>query len=85
MYVPRVAAKLISVNEATEVALVLSRKNGDCEAEVDGKRVPVAPKVREVYVVNWAKSVQFSKGVEKGPVSETTREGATHAGKACFT
>ncbi|GAQ93601.1 hypothetical protein KFL_016980010, partial [Klebsormidium nitens] len=54
MYVPGVAANLISVSKATGVASVQFKENGNCELEVDGEVVLVARKVKGVYVVNRA-------------------------------
>ncbi|GAQ89817.1 Transposon-encoded protein with ribonuclease H-like integrase domains [Klebsormidium nitens] len=49
-----VAANLISVSKATEVASVMFKENGRYELEVDGDVVLVARKVKGVYVVNRA-------------------------------
>lgn len=45
MYVLGVAANLISMSKATEVASMLYRKHGDREFEFDREKVLVAPEV----------------------------------------
>ncbi|GAQ93030.1 protein with ribonuclease H-like and integrase domains [Klebsormidium nitens] len=79
MYVPGVAANLISVSKATEVASVLFKENGNCELEVDGEVVPVARKVKGVYVVNRAeKETCFL--VKKPETAELWHRWLGHAG-----
>ena len=79
MYVPGVAANLISVSKATEVASVLFKENGNCELEVDGEVVLVARKVKGVYVVNRAeKETCFL--VKKPETAELRHRRLGHAG-----
>lgn len=78
MYVSGLAANLISVGEAIEVASVLYEKNDDHEVEVEGKIEFVAPKVRGS---TWSPGGQreIPIGVKEGSLSERTREAAAHA------
>ncbi|GAQ92611.1 hypothetical protein KFL_010700040 [Klebsormidium nitens] len=79
MYVPGVAANLISVSKATEVASVLFKENGNCELEVDGEVVLVARKVKGVYVINRAeKETCFL--VKKPETAELWHRRLGHAG-----
>jgi transposase InsO family protein len=84
MYVPGVAANLISVSKATEVATVLFKENS-CELEVDGEVVLVARKVKGIYIVDRAENARSPKMVHEGAFSEMMRrEGAAPGEDACF-
>jgi hypothetical protein len=65
MYVSGVAANLISVSKATEVATVLF-KESSCELEVDGEVVLVAGKVKGIYVVTGRKTHDLRKWFMRG-------------------